>query len=98
MDEPNSYTCLLYTSFYDAGNILCDEISMEEGQRLLGLAVEKLLEMKMFPIVLLSLIHISPVKHTQPEKYRIGKIPQKEKGYECADNGILHREVFDFLW
>ena len=25
---------------------------MEEGQRLLGLAVEKLLEMKMFPIVL----------------------------------------------
>lgn len=38
--------------FYDAGNILCDEISMEEGQRLLGLAVEKLLEMKMFPIVL----------------------------------------------
>lgn len=38
--------------FYDAGNILCDEISMEEGQRLLGLVVEKLLEMKMFPIVL----------------------------------------------
>ena len=29
-------------------NILCDEISMEEDERLLGLAVEKLLEMKMF--------------------------------------------------
>ena len=38
--------------FYDAGNILCDEISMEEGQRLLGLAVERILELKLFPIVL----------------------------------------------
>ena len=38
--------------FYDAGNILCDEISMEEGQRLLGLAVEKILDLKLFPIVL----------------------------------------------
>lgn len=38
--------------FYDAGNILCDEISMEEGQRLLGLAVEKILELNLFPIVL----------------------------------------------
>lgn len=38
--------------FYDAGNILCDEISMEEGQRLLGLAVEKILELSLFPIVL----------------------------------------------
>jgi formiminoglutamase len=37
---------------YDAGNILCDEISMEEGQKLLGLAVEKILSLGLFPIVL----------------------------------------------
>lgn len=38
--------------FFDAGNILCDEISMEEGQRLLGHAVEKILDLNLFPIVL----------------------------------------------
>lgn len=38
--------------FFDAGNILCDEISMEEGQKQLGLAVEKILELGLFPIVL----------------------------------------------
>lgn len=38
--------------FYDAGNILCDEISMEEGQRILGVAVEKILALHLFPIVL----------------------------------------------
>ncbi len=37
---------------YDAGNILCDEISMEEGQKLLGIAVSKILESGLFPIVL----------------------------------------------
>lgn len=37
---------------FDAGNILCQEISMEEGQRLLGKAVEKLLQLGLFPIVL----------------------------------------------
>ena len=29
-------------ALYDAGDIQCDEISMEEGQRLLGIAVERL--------------------------------------------------------
>ena len=37
---------------YDAGNVLCQEISMEEGQRMLGEAVEKLLDLNLFPIVL----------------------------------------------
>ena len=37
---------------YDAGDILCDDIPMEEGQRLLGVAVEKILSIGMFPIVL----------------------------------------------
>ncbi len=37
---------------YDAGNVLCDEISMEEGQRILGLAIEKILGLGLFPIVL----------------------------------------------
>lgn len=37
---------------FDAGNILCDEISMEEGQKQLGHAVEKILDLNLFPIVL----------------------------------------------
>ena len=37
---------------YDAGNILCEDISMEEGQKLLGMAVEKILDLGLFPIVL----------------------------------------------
>lgn len=37
---------------YDAGNVLCDEISMEEGQRILGTLVERILGMGLFPIVL----------------------------------------------
>lgn len=37
---------------FDAGNILCDEITMEEGQQLLGKAVEKILSLGLFPIVL----------------------------------------------
>ena len=37
---------------FDAGNILCQEISMEEGQRLLGEAVREILGLGLFPIVL----------------------------------------------
>lgn len=37
---------------FDAGNVLCDEISMEEGQRLLGIATERILKLGLFPIVL----------------------------------------------
>ena len=33
---------------YDAGNIVCDDISMEEGQKLLGKAVEKILDQGVF--------------------------------------------------
>lgn len=45
-------TFLQDVKLYDAGNILCDEISMEEGQKLLGMAVEKILDLELFPIVL----------------------------------------------
>jgi len=37
---------------YDAGNVLCDEISMEEGQKILGTAIERILGLGLFPIVL----------------------------------------------
>ena len=37
---------------YDAGDIICDEISLEEGQRELGCAVEEILRRNLFPIVL----------------------------------------------
>ncbi len=37
---------------FDAGNVLCEEISMEEGQRILGIAIERILGLGLFPIVL----------------------------------------------
>ena len=37
---------------FDAGNVLCDEISLEKGQEILAAAVEKLLDLKLFPIIL----------------------------------------------
>ena len=37
---------------FDAGNVLCEEISMEEGQRILGTAIERILGLGLFPIVL----------------------------------------------
>ncbi len=37
---------------FDAGDILCQEISMEEGQALLGQAVRQILSLNLFPIVL----------------------------------------------
>ena len=37
---------------FDAGNILCENLSMENGQLALGHAVEKLLKLNYFPIVL----------------------------------------------
>ena len=37
---------------FDAGDILCQEISMEEGQALLAKAVQQILDLNLFPIVL----------------------------------------------
>lgn len=37
---------------YDAGNIVCRNIPMEEGQQLLAKAVAKILDMNLFPVVL----------------------------------------------
>lgn len=37
---------------FDAGNIFCENISLEESQNLLSKAIEKILELNLFPIVL----------------------------------------------
>lgn len=37
---------------FDAGNIYCDNISLEEGQDLLSHAIDKILDLNLFPIVL----------------------------------------------
>jgi formiminoglutamase len=37
---------------FDAGNILCENISLEESQNLLAMAIEKVLSLNLFPIVL----------------------------------------------
>lgn len=69
--------------FYDAGNILCDEIPMEEGQRLLGLAVEKLLELHLFPIVLGG-GHETTFGHFQ------GQMADLKKDNSPLDMGIIN--------
>jgi len=37
---------------FDAGNILCENMSLEESQNLLSMAIEKVLSLNLFPIVL----------------------------------------------
>ena len=37
---------------FDAGNIFCEDISLEESQNLLSKAIEKILKLNLFPIVL----------------------------------------------
>ncbi|MEE1442886.1 MAG: formimidoylglutamase [Blautia sp.] len=69
--------------FYDAGNILCDEISMEEGQRLLGVAVEKILDLKLFPIVLGG-GHETTFGHFQ------GQLADLKKKKDSLDMGIIN--------
>ena len=69
--------------FFDAGNILCDEISMEEGQRLLGHAVEKILDLNLFPIVLGG-GHETTFGHFQ------GQLANLKKQKESLDMGIIN--------
>lgn len=69
--------------FFDAGNILCDEISMEEGQRLLGHAVEKILDLNLFPIVLGG-GHETTFGHFQ------GQLADLKKQKESLDMGIIN--------
>ena len=38
-------------ALFDAGDVVCEDGDLEESQRQLGLAVKKLLELKLFPIV-----------------------------------------------
>jgi formiminoglutamase len=39
-------------ALFDAGDIICEDENLEESQRQLGLAVSRLLDLKLFPIVL----------------------------------------------
>lgn len=68
---------------FDAGNILCDEITMEEGQKLLGYAVETILKMGLFPIVLGG-GHETTFGHFQ------GQLSNIKKGDNALDMGIVN--------
>lgn len=68
---------------YDAGNVLCDEISMEEGQRILGLATEKILSLGLFPIVLGG-GHETTFGHFQ------GQLADLKKKQKAIDMGIVN--------
>jgi formiminoglutamase len=68
---------------YDAGNILCDEITMEEGQRLLGIATEKILSLGLFPIVLGG-GHETSFGHFQ------GQLEYNKKNERPLDIGIIN--------
>ena len=68
---------------YDAGNIVCDDISMEEGQKLLGKAVEKILEMGLFPIVLGG-------GHETTFGHFLGQFADLKKNGKPLDMGIVN--------
>lgn len=58
---------------FDAGNIMCQEISMEEGQEILASAVEKILQLNLFPIILGG-GHETTFGHFQGQRrFRAGK-------------------------
>lgn len=52
--ELNNLPCTFTqeVQLFDAGNILCENITLEEAQNLLSMAVDKLLDLNLFPIVL----------------------------------------------
>lgn len=52
--ELNNLPCLFTkdVDIFDAGNIFCENITLEESQELLSQAVEKILSLNLFPIVL----------------------------------------------
>ena len=84
-------TFLQDVKLYDAGNILCDEISMEEGQKLLGMAVEKILDLELFPIVLGG-GHETTFGHFQ------GHLADMKKKETPVDMGIINFDAhFDYL-
>lgn len=68
---------------YDAGDIQCEEISMEEGQRLLGIAVERILALNLFPLVLGG-GHETTFGHFQ------GQLADQSLRAEMPDIGIIN--------
>lgn len=68
---------------YDAGNILCDEISMEGGQALLGQAVERIISLDLFPIVLGG-------GHETTFGHFLGQFDSLKKSGEPLDMGIVN--------
>lgn len=78
---------------FDAGNIICDKISMEEGQKQLGHAVEKLLSLNLFPIVLgggheTSFGHFLGQYHNLKQKNETKTAAAAES--EAAELGIIN--------
>ena len=68
---------------YDAGNIICDDISMEEGQKSLGKAVEKILGLGLFPIVLGG-------GHETTFGHFLGQFADLKKNSKPLDMGIVN--------
>lgn len=68
---------------FDAGNILCQEISMEEGQKLLGEAVEQIRSLNLFPIVLGG-------GHETTFGHYLGQMNYAEKVVDSPDIGIIN--------
>lgn len=67
---------------YDAGNILCQEISMEEGQQILAEAVERIRDLNLFPIVLGG-------GHETTFGHYLGQLASQEKAGD-PDIGIIN--------
>lgn len=68
---------------FDAGNILCQEITLEEGQQLLGEAVSEILRLGLFPIVLGG-GHETTFGHFQ------GQLAHLKKAEEKPELGIVN--------
>ena len=68
---------------YDAGDVVCEDISLEEAQSILGKAVEKILSLGLFPIVLGG-GHETTFGHFQ------GQFADLKKQEEPLDMGIIN--------
>ncbi len=76
---------------FDAGNILCQEISMEEGQAILGQAVAMIRDLNLFPIVLGG-GHETTFGHYQGQLAQMEKTLQRDSAGNAPkpDIGIIN--------
>lgn len=68
---------------FDAGDVLCQEISMEEGQAILAEAVNKILNLNLFPIVLGG-------GHETTFGHYCGHLKHADEAGETLDLGIVN--------